>query len=69
MRASRRIGETLVFNSLRWAPSAMASSIAAVYINKLKQSEHSVGILTQTLDKALDGGCNRPSARDRRKRQ
>jgi hypothetical protein len=43
--------------------------LAAVDITKLKQSEQSVGILTNTLEQALDGGWDRPSARDNGKRR
>ena len=37
--------------------------LEAVDISKQKQSEESVGILTQTLEQAMDGTWNRPSAR------
>jgi PAS domain S-box-containing protein len=38
--------------------------LAAVDISKQKQSEQSVDILTESLDRALDGGWDRPTARD-----
>jgi PAS domain S-box-containing protein len=54
-------GNWFLIDAIPWNSHVI---LAAVNITKQKQSEQSIGILTTTLEQALDDGWDRPSARD-----